>query len=72
MLYLAGMAFALYGWSNLQLTYHWDIRWAVVGAALPLSMIAGVVPRIVRWQQLRRSATQPADPTSPVEVPPAV
>ena len=71
-LYIAGMAAAVYGWSNLQIRQHWDTRWVVVAAVLPLSVIAGVIPRIVRWQQLRRFGTQLTDPIGPVGVPPAV
>lgn len=71
-LYIAGMAAAVYGWSNLQVRHQWDTRWVVVAAVFPLSVIAGVIPRIVRRQQLRRSGTRPADPISAVGAPPAV
>lgn len=71
-LLVLAIAVAAYGGTNLQVHQHWDARWVAVAVMFPIGVFAGVLPRIVRWRQLRRPASQPAGLGGSAGIPPAV
>lgn len=68
-LFFAAIMLAAFGGSGIEHRQHWGF-WVVLAVMLPLGVISSGVPWAIRWWQLRRSPTQPANLDSSAGVPP--